>query len=138
VIKRAQELGNSKVRLVNGLANMGRDQLNDPALAKFQTDALLVADEIAKILQGGGTGSGTSDAKLQQAAQIIRTSDSPQNIAAKMAEVQQLISLRRKSLTHGTYMENAGEPTAQGGASDMINVQIPGQPPGQINGYALR
>ncbi len=106
VIKRANELGNSKVRFVNGLANLGRDQINDPKLKKFQTDALLVADEIAKILQGGGTGNGTSDAKLNQAAQIIKASDSPQAIAAGLADVQELMSYRRKSLTHGTYMEN--------------------------------
>lgn len=120
VVKRAQELGNSKIRFVNGLANMGRDQLNDPALAKFQTDALLVADEIAKILQGGGTGSGTSDAKLQQAASIIRQSDSPANIAAKMAEVQQLISYRRHSLTKGTYMESTEQPTQAGAVENWV------------------
>lgn len=116
VIQRAKELGNGKIRFVNGLANMGRDQLNNPALAKFQADALLVADEVAKILQGGGTGNGTSDAKLKQAAEIIRQTDSPETLAAKLADVQQLMSFRRKSLTRGTYMENNAEGGGGGGA----------------------
>jgi len=112
VIQRANELANGNVRFVNGLANMGKDQLNDQKLKKFQTDALLVADEIAKILQGGGTGNGTSDAKLSQAAQIIKSTDSPGAIAAGLSDVQQLLGFRRKALTRGTYMENAATPAA--------------------------
>ncbi len=113
VIKRANELGNGNIRLINGLANLSKDQLNDPKLKKFQTDALLVADEIAKILQGGGTGNGTSDAKMRQAQQIIRASDSPKAIAAALEDVQQLIGYRRESLTTGTYLEGT-EPRTPG------------------------
>ena len=119
VIQRAQELGNSNIRFVNGLANMGKAQLNDPKLAKFQTDALLVADEIAKILQGGGTGSGTSDAKLKQAAEIIRDSDSPKAIAAKLGEVQQLIRYRYDSLTKSTYIGSDSSQNNGGGFSPL-------------------
>lgn len=118
VVKTANELGNGNVRFVNGLANMGKDQLNNPTLKKFRTDALLVGDEIAKILQGGGTGTGTSDAKLQQAAGLIQSSDSPQAIAAAMSEVQQLLAYRRESLTRGTYMANQpGTGGQQGGVT---------------------
>ena len=125
VVQRAQELGNSNVRFVNGLANMGKAQLNDPKLAKFQTDALLVADEIAKILQGGGTGSGTSDAKLKQAAQIIRDSDSPKAIAAKLGEVQQLIGYRKDSLTKGTYIGSNSSQEQRGGFSPLPQKDLP-------------
>lgn len=125
VIQSAQQLGNGNIRFANGLANMGKDQLNNPALKKFRTDALLVGDEIAKILQGGGTGTGTSDAKLQQAATLIQSSDSPRAIATAMGEVQQLLSYRRESLTKGTYMANQGKivVTAPDGSKHPFDTQ---------------
>lgn len=101
----ADALNNSKVRFVNGLANLSKDQLNDPTLKAFQTDVLLVGDEVAKILQGGGTGSATSDAKLAQAGKILSTSDSPASIKSALSEVHALIGFRRKALTRGTYMD---------------------------------
>jgi len=107
VIDRAKKLDNGKVRSINALVSAGKNQFNDIDLKRFQTDATLVADEIAKILQGGGTGAGTSDAKLQQAGNILKTSDSPAAIAAALGDVQQLIGFRRKALTRGTYLENA-------------------------------
>jgi hypothetical protein len=108
VIQRANELGNSNIRFVNGLVNATGGQFNDPKLKRFRTDALLVADEIAKILSGGGTGNGTSDAKLAQAQSLIQDSDSPQSVAAALADVQELFSYRRRALARGTYMENTG------------------------------
>lgn len=111
----ANALANGNVRFVNGLRNMTGNQLNDPTLKAFRTDVLLVADEIAKILQGGGTGSGTSDAKLKQASSVIDASDSPAAIAASLKEVKFLMDNRRKSLTRGTYLEN------QAGAADATS-----------------
>jgi len=105
VIQRAQQLANGNVRSINSLLNAGKNQFNNIDLKRFQTDRLLVADEIAKILQGGGTGSATSDAKLNQAGEILKASDSPQAIAAGLGDVQQLIGYRRKALTRGTYLE---------------------------------
>jgi hypothetical protein len=107
VIDRAKTLANGDVRSINSLLNAGKNQFNNVDLKRFQTDALLVADEIAKILQGGGTGSGTSDAKLSQAQKILTETDSPAAIAAALGDVNQLIGFRRKALTRGTYMENA-------------------------------
>lgn len=113
VIQRAQTLANGNVRGINALLNAGKDQVNNVDLKKFNTDRTLVADEIAKILQGGGTGSGTSDMKLKQAGDILGASDSPAAIAAALGDVQQLIGFRRKALTRGTYLENT--PAAGGG-----------------------
>lgn len=111
VIAAAQKLANSNIRSLNSVKNWTKDQLNNVDLGKFQTDRLEVADAIAKILQGGGSGSGTSDAKLAQAQTLLRESDSPENIAGKMGEIKSLIGKRRGALTRGTYMENATAPT---------------------------
>lgn len=113
----AQKLANGKVRAINTLINAGKNQVNDVDLKAFQTDVLLVADEVAKILQGGGTGNGTSDAKLRQASSILSTSDSLEAIASALGEVNTLIGYRRDSLTKGTFMEKpaaAGAPIKVG------------------------
>jgi len=123
VISRAQKLANGNIRGVNALLNAGKNQVNDVDLKKFNTDRLLVADEIAKILQGGGTGGGTSDLKLKQAGEILKASDSPAAIAAALGDVQQLIGFRRKALTRGTYLENAHLDALPQGGGKAIDAQ---------------
>lgn len=105
--KNAANLGNGQFRTLNQLANAAKNQFNSTDLKRFKTDALLVGDEIAKILSGGGTGSATSDAKLKQATDIIGQSDSVPAIAAAMDEVKTLMGNRRRALTRGTYMEGS-------------------------------
>lgn len=108
----AAKLANGRVRGINALINAGKNQYNDVDLKKFKTDVLFVSDEIAKILQGGGTGSGTSDAKLRQASEILSTNDSPQAIAGALGEAAALMQNRRSSLTRGTYLDQPVEDAA--------------------------
>lgn len=114
VLSSAQTLANGNIRAVNALINSGKNQFNNVDLKKYQTDVLEMSDAIAKILQGGGTGSGTSDAKLKQAQQILSTTDSPASVAAALGEIKSLITARRGSLTKGTYLEQpaAASPNA--------------------------
>jgi hypothetical protein len=114
VLDRAKKLANGNVRAISSLVNAGKNQFNDVDLKKFETDRALVADEIAKILQGGGTGSGTSDMKLRQAGEILKSTDSPAAIAGALGDVQQLIGYRRKALTRGTYLD---KPEASSGGN---------------------
>lgn len=104
----ANQLANGNVRSLNALRVAGQNQFNNVDVKKFQTDVLFVSDEIAKILQGGGSGSGTSDAKLRQAQEILSTSDSPRAIAAALAEAAAMMGNRRSALTRGTYLEKTG------------------------------
>lgn len=120
VIDRAKKLDNFGVKGIASLINSGKNQVNNIDLKKFQTDATLVSDEIGKILQGGGTGSSTSDAKLKQASEILGKNDSPKAIAAALGDVQELIGFRRKALTRGTYLENAA-PAANGGSVSVTD-----------------
>lgn len=105
LLKNAKALANGDFRSLNAVINAGKNEFNSVNLKKFQTDTLLVGDEVAKILQGGGTGSATSDAKLTQAQKILSTSDSVPAIAGALEEINALLSFRRKSLTRGTYLE---------------------------------
>jgi hypothetical protein len=120
----ANALANGKVRSINALVNAGRDQFNSVNLRKFQTDRTLVGDEVAKVLQGGGTGSGTSDAKLKQAQDIFRDSDDPAVIASAINEVKQIMGYRRQAVTRGTYMEGKTPPEAPAGSKDTSSGPI--------------
>jgi hypothetical protein len=123
----ANALANGRVRSINALINMGKNQFNSVDLKKFQTDALLVGDEVGKVIQGGGTGSGVSDAKLKQAQDLFKTSDDPTVIGAAINEVSQILNYRRKAVTRGTYMENvpAMIPEAGGKSGTPIAVKAP-------------
>ncbi len=107
LLQNVNKLGRGDFRSWNQVANAAANQFNSTDLKRVKTDALLVGDEIAKILTGGGTGSATSDAKLKQASDLINTSDSVPAIGAAMSEVEALLGNRRKSLTKGTYMEGS-------------------------------
>lgn len=113
LLENAKKLGNGDWRSWNQLANATKGQFNDTDLKRLKTDAVLVGDEVAKILSGGGTGSTTSDAKLKQGMDIISQSDSVPAMAAALDEIQTLIGYRRKAQTRGTYMEgtSAVKPT---------------------------
>jgi len=115
MVESANKLARGNFRGLNSLINSGAHAFNGVDLKQFNTDRILVADEIAKILQGGGSGSGTSDAKLKQAGEVISADDSPQAIARAMGEVQALIGYRRKALTRGTYMEGTSAGSGGGG-----------------------
>ncbi len=131
VIQAANVLGNGKIKSLNSLMNAGKRQFNSVDLGKFNTDRILVADEIAKLLQGGGTGAGTSDAKLKQAGDIIKESDDPALIASNLGEVSKLLGYRRGALTKGTYFERPEEQHAttqqptQGGVAAKVKVWNP-------------
>jgi hypothetical protein len=99
----ANALANGNIRSINALVNVGKNQVNNIDLKKFQTDAVLVGDVIGKILSGGGTGNTTSDAKLQQGQALLSSSDNPQAIAATIGEIQVLLGNRYRTLTAGTF-----------------------------------
>jgi hypothetical protein len=124
----AKELGNGDFRAVNSVANLIKSGTNNVALKRFQTVRLDAADAVAKVLQGGGSGSGTSDAKLAQAGNIFRDSDSLPAIFAAADETEKLMGLRRGTLTKGTTLERQQTPPAGIAAPSAIVTGANGQP----------
>lgn len=120
LLENANKLGRGSFRSWNELQNAAANQFNSVDLKKLKTDALLVGDEVAKILSGGGTGSATSDAKLKQATELISASDSVPALAGALGEIDALIGFRRRSLTRGTYME--GTSAAKPSPAEPIKV----------------
>lgn len=86
---------------LNNAAAWSRLESGDPAIANFRVTATEVADQIAKILQGGGSGSGTSDAKLQQAADLFNTGFSKDQLNGIIDTVKPLLMNRARSMVQG-------------------------------------
>lgn len=83
---------------LNDSAAWVRLAAGDPAIASYQATVTEVADQVAKILQGGGTGSGTSDAKLAQAAALFQTGFSKSQIDGVIGAIKPLLTNRAKSI----------------------------------------
>jgi len=77
-----------------------------------------IADEMAKTLQGGGTGSGTTDTKMKQALDLFDKGMTPEQLDGVLTTAQEFLGARRRSLTKGTYMEKkdkSGTSSSTGG-----------------------
>jgi hypothetical protein len=111
LLKASDDFQRSGVRFINQATLAVKDQFGDTSVSAFNAARLGLADEIAKILSGGGTGSTTSDSKLKQANELLSGDMTPGQLRATVAEVQTLLKNRRASLTKGTYMAGSA-PTA--------------------------
>lgn len=83
---------------LNDAAAWARETAGDPTISNYQVVVTEVADQIAKILQGGGTGSGTSDAKLQQAQNMFNSGFSKDQINGIISTVEPLLVNRAKAM----------------------------------------
>lgn len=100
-----QQFKRSNVRLVNDVIRSGKSQFGNIDVADFEFKRTLLADEIAKVLQGGGTGSGTSDAKLKQASDLLASDMSPAQFETVLNAAEEMLNARRETLTRGTVNE---------------------------------
>lgn len=83
---------------LNKISNWTKLQTGNPQMAAYYAVATEVADQVAKILQGGGTGSGTSDAKLKQAADLFQSDFSKNQLIAVVNALKPLLNNRAKSM----------------------------------------
>jgi hypothetical protein len=82
---------------INDVAAWTRLEAGDPSIAAFRVTAVEVADQVAKILQGGG-GNSTSDAKLAQATAMFDTGFSKNQIQSIIASLKPLLANRAKTM----------------------------------------
>jgi len=98
-------------------------------VAAYYTTVTEVADQVAKILQGGGTGSGTSDAKLRQAQDLFDkgfTADQIQGVAND--SLRPLLANRKKEIIgDNRYLQQWHQPQATQQPTQQQTQ--PGQPP---------
>lgn len=83
---------------LNDAAAWARLSSGDPAIASYYATVTEVADQVAKVLQGGGTGSGTSDAKLAQASALFQSGFSKAQISGIATTLKGLLQNRATAI----------------------------------------
>lgn len=83
---------------LNDVEAWAKLQTGNPQIVAYNATVTEVADQIAKILQGGGTGSGTSDAKLAQASALFQKSFTKEQINATIDAIKPLLVNRGKNI----------------------------------------
>ena len=83
---------------LNDAVAWGKIESGDPQMAAYRATLTEVSDQVAKILQGGGTGSGTSDTKLKQAQSLFDQRFSKTQIQAIAGSLQPLLGNRQREM----------------------------------------
>lgn len=106
ISKLSKSIGRTDFPALNDKAAWLRMETGDPKMAAYHTAVTEVADQIAKILQGGGAGGGTSDTKLKQAQDMLSTRFSSDQLDGVVTELRSLLGNRQKSLIQDNrYLE---------------------------------
>lgn len=150
LVNNSNQITRTQFPALNDVAAWGRLQTGDPAIAGYRANVLEVADQVAKILQGGGTGSGTSDEKLKQAQNMFSTGFNNAQILDVANTLRQLLGNRKTELIgNNVYLNRwfgpngtrVGQPPTGGGgpaAQTVPTGKVPAysKSTGQIIGYA--
>jgi len=75
-------------------------------MAEYYTTITEVADQVAKILQGGGSGGGTSDAKLRQASELFDKGFTKDQIRGVADSLTSLLGNRKDAIIGDNYYLN--------------------------------
>jgi hypothetical protein len=124
LINLSNDIGRTRFPALNDVAAWTRLQSGSPKMAQYYAAITEVSDQVAKILQGGGSGAGTSDTKLKQAAELFRTGFSADQISAVASTLRDLLGNRKGAMIQGNrYLQK------QFGSG----ATAPTQPPAQFN-----
>ena len=123
----SDDFKSSGVRVINSAILKTKSQFGATDVVKFEFARNILADEIAKVLQGGGTGNGTSDAKLRQAQELLSGDMTPEQLRTVTAAAREMLGTRRASLTQGTYMERPQEPQSAPSAAESARKKLAGR-----------
>jgi hypothetical protein len=94
----SSSISRTKFPALNNVALWTKLETGDPSIAAYHAVITEVADQVAKILQGGGTGSATSDAKLKQATSLFQSNFSVSQINAVVDAISPLLANRAKAV----------------------------------------
>lgn len=83
---------------INDATQWAKIETGNAELPGYYAQMLEVSDQIAKILQGGGSGSGTSDAKLAQAQALFQKGFTANQMANVLESIKPLLISRAQSM----------------------------------------
>lgn len=123
----SDSIDRSNLPALNNAAKWAKLASGDPKYAQYQAVATEVADQVAKILQGGTGGGGTSDAKLQQAVDLFNTGFSKAQLNSVITSLKPLLANRAKSMVgDNPYLKDY---------ADDLGVGNNLSPKSQVNSY---
>jgi hypothetical protein len=107
---------------LNDVQAWAKLQTGNPAIAAYHATVTEVADQLAKILQGGN-GGGTSDAKMKQANELFAQGFSKEQVIAIASDLRGLLANRKGELIgNNPYLQRqysaAPSGSAAGGSSN--------------------
>jgi hypothetical protein len=93
---------------LNDAAAWAKLNAGDPKMAAYHAAVVEVSDQVAKILQGGGSGNATSDKKLEQATELFRVGFTKDQITETATTLRDLLGNRKQALIQGNrYLERS-------------------------------
>lgn len=98
LVHTSDSLARTNFPAVNSVKWNAMLQTGSPDVVAYMTTVTEVADQVAKILQGGSGGGGTSDAKLSQANSLFDKGFSADQIKAVAGSLKPLLINRAKGL----------------------------------------
>lgn len=107
----SDKLPKGQFPIINRATLRVMQESGNPDVVAYATAMTETADQVAKILQGGGTGGGTSDSKMKQALELFDKGFSPAQMKAVTSEVKGLLSNRMKAM-ESVQSKYAGKQTA--------------------------
>lgn len=128
---------------LNNAAAWSRLSAGDPAMAAYHATVTEVADQVAKILQGGQ--GGTSDAKMAQASELFKAGFSKNQITSVAGTLRDLLANRKSELIQSNpflkaqFSPAAAAPAAAAKPAASAPAMLPGESPviqnGKVIGY---
>ena len=107
VVSMSQRLGQTKFPALNDVEQWSKLSAGNPEVAAYRAALTETSDQIAKILQGGGTGSGTSDAKLKQAGELLNKNFNAGQMKATADTLRTLLANRKaETIGDNRYLQH--------------------------------
>lgn len=143
VVTLSNNLGQSKFPALNDAEQWAKISAGNPQITAYRAALTETSDQIAKILQGGGSGSGTSDAKLKQAGDLLNKNFNAAEIKETADTLRTLLANRKQEIIgdnrylqswHGTpAAATAPAAPANGGHIFNATAWAAANPKGDVN-----
>lgn len=129
LVRMSDALKQTQFPALNNIAQWTKLQNGNPQVAAYRAALLETSDQVAKILQGGGTGSATSDAKLKQASEIFDKGFNGAQVRAVATDTLRPLLGNRKAELIGSnrYLQRWNQTAQQ--STGQPNPNAPPPPP---------
>ncbi len=101
LVSQSDNIPRTQLPPLNDTIAWSKLKTGDARYASYYAAATEVSDQVAKILQGGGSGGNTSDAKLKQAKELFDIGFTPDQVKAVASTLKTLLVNRKESMISG-------------------------------------